>query len=641
MRLEIDLVVHGHFYQPPREDPWTGEVPQEFGAAPFHDWNERIAFECYRAFGAARITSREGIVACVNDFANSSFDLGPTLGSWLDAHEPWVVRRVIEGDRRSLADRGHGNALAHPYFHAILPLADPLDRATLVRWGLAEFRQRFGRDPEGFWLPETAVDHATLGDLIDHGLGFVVLAPGQAARVRPLSASSSTSSSAADDPGGWLRVAGDVALDASRPFRYRHRDGSGRGIDVFFYDGGLAQAMAFGGALRSTDALVSEIAAAATRAPHGLVSVAVDGETFGHHARFGERVLAHALREALPRLGVRVTNFAAARRAHPPTHEVDIWLGEDGRGSSWSCAHGVGRWVRDCGCRQRADSNQAWRGALRSALDALRERGRAAYLDVTSDLLDDPWGARDLYSEVLLGGSFSRFVIDNAVPDLSADERRRVAEGLALQRDLLAMYTSCGWFFDDVSGLETALVLRWAGRALDRIERLTGDSPREEFLDLLAGAPSAAAIYPSRSSAQSPLTAADVFEAVSHPLAHSRSALQPAADEERRRDWRRAFRRWLQGSAMPAAAQASAARVLDRLRAEEPLDLRDLERARDQFWSEVVEPAERGVVPPLRATEIGLALGYVAEALAVITALAPAGAEAPLVKRPRIAEDPS
>jgi hypothetical protein len=278
---------------------------------------------------------------------------------------------------------------------------------------------------------------------------------------------------------------------------------------------------------------------------------------------------------------------------------------------------------------------------LRSALDALRERGRAAYLDVTSDLLDDPWGARDLYSEVLLGGSFSRFVIDNAVPDLSADERRRVAEGLALQRDLLAMYTSCGWFFDDVGGLETALVLRWAGRALDRIERLTGGSPREEFLDLLAGAPSSAEIYPSRSSAQSPLTAADVFEAVSHPLAHSRSALQPAADEERRRDWRRTFRRWLQGSALSAAAQAGAARVLDRLRAEEPLDLRDLERARDQFWSEVVEPAARGVVPPLRATEIGLALGYVADALAVVTALAAAGVDAPLVNRPRIAEDPS
>jgi hypothetical protein len=630
MRLEIDLVVHGHFYQPPREDPWTGEVPQEFGAAPFHDWNERIAFECYRPFAAARITSRDGIVDCVNDFADVSFDLGPTLGSWLDTHEPWVSRRVVEGDRRALASSGRGNALAHPYFHSILPLADPLDRATLVRWGLQEFRQRFGRESEGFWLPETAVDHATLGDLIDHGISFVVLAPDQAARVRPLALRPPAAAE------GWTPVGGATRLDASRPFRYFHRDGSGRGLDVFFYDGGLAQSLAFGGALRSSESLVSEVAAAATRAPGGLVALAVDGETFGHHARYGERVLAHALREVLPGLGVRVTNFAAARLEHPPTHEVDLALGEDGLGSSWSCAHGVGRWMRDCGCRTRPGSSQAWRAPLRRALDALRERGRAAFLDVTGDLLEDPWAARDHYAAVLLGGSFERFLVRHALLDLSADERRRAAEGLALQRDLLGMYTSCGWFFDDVTGLETALVLRWAGRAVDRIERLTGRSPRAEFLDLLSGGAQHSGFIGSMDtlggastgatgapSAGTTLTAADVFEAVSHPLASSRAALHPAADEERRREWRRSFRRWLQRDLGAPQAEASAQRVIERLRADDPLDLRDLERARDLYWTEVVEPAREGKTPPARAVEVGGALGFTLQALAPVMALAP------------------
>jgi alpha-amylase/alpha-mannosidase (GH57 family) len=642
MRLEIDLVVHGHFYQPPREDPWTGEVPQEFGAAPFHDWNERIAFESYRPFAAARVTSRDGIVDCVNDFADVSFDLGPTLGSWLDTHEPWVSRRLIEGDRRALAACGRGNAFAHPYFHAILPLADPLDRSTLVRWGLAEFRHRFGRESEGFWLPETAADHATLGDLIDHGIGFVVLAPGQAARVRPLALRAAGApqgvDGAARGDGGWTPVGGASRLDASRPFRYFHRDGSGRGLDVFFYDGGLAQSLAFGGALRSSESLVSEIAAAATRAPDGLVAVAVDGETFGHHARYGERVLAHALREVLPGLGVRVTNFAAARLEHRPTHEVDLALGEDGLGSSWSCAHGVGRWMRDCGCRTRPGSSQAWRAPLRQALDGLRERGRAAFLDVTGDLLEDPWAARDHYAAVLLGGSFERFLVRHALLDLSADERRRAAEGLALQRDLLGMYTSCGWFFDDVTGLETALVLRWAGRAVDRIERLTGRSPREEFLDLLSGSARHAGAFigsldslGAASHAGAPsgatLTAADVFEAVSHPLASSRAALHPAADEARRREWRRAFRRWLQRDLTVSQVEVSAQRVVERLRAEEPLDLRDLERARDLFWTEVVEPAREGKMPPARALEVGGALGFTASALQPVEALT---ASAPL-----------
>jgi hypothetical protein len=635
MRLDIDLVVHGHFYQPPREDPWSGEVPQEFGAAPFHDWNERIAFECYRPFAAARVTSREGILECLNDFAHASFDLGPTLGAWLDAHEPWVVRRAIEGDRAAVRRSGHGNAIAHPYFHVILPLADPLDRATLIRWGLIEFHRRFGRAARGFWLPETAVDHATLGDLIDHGVEFVVLAPGQAARTRPLRAPD------------WNAHHSGARLDTSRPYRYLHPDRSGRSVDVFFYDGPLAQALAFGGALRSTEALVAELAAAAARSSGGLVHVAVDGETFGHHARYGERVLAHAVSQAFGLLGVRVLSYGEARERHPATHEVDLYLGEDGRGSSWSCAHGIGRWMRDCGCRLRPGSTQEWRSPLRDAFDLLNERGRAVYLDTTADLLHDPWAARDAYVEVILGGSFEAFLSTHAVADLSADERRRLAEALALQHDLLAMFTSCGWFFDDVSGLETALVMRWAGRAIDRMERLTGHSPHEEFLDRLVGfrawqddrrGGTQSASDPSSHGASSPspgVTAADVFESVSHPLARSRSALGPAVDGDARREWRRTFRRWLRGG---AAADVAALRILERLRGAESLDLRDLERARDQFCSEVLERRADTPYPP-RSIEIGAGLGFAPSALRMLPVSPPSDPASPPSNRSSGAEN--
>jgi alpha-amylase/alpha-mannosidase (GH57 family) len=574
----MDFVLHGHFYQPPREDPWSGRIAEEFGAAPFRNWNERIAFECYRPFGRARVYEGDKILGAANDFSWVSFDVGPTLGRWLDRHEPTVARHAREGDHAARLRGGHGNALAHPYFHAILPLADGLDRATLIRWGLAEFEARFGREAQGLWLPETGADNATLADVIDHGLLFVVLAPAQAAQVRPLSG------------GEWRAVAG--RLDTSRPYLYRHPDGSGRSLRVFFYDGELARSLAFGDALRTTANLVRELKAAALRAPGGLVHAAVDGETFGHHIRYGERVLAHACLHEFPRLGWRPIGYGEAAERHPATHEVALDLGPLGEGSSWSCAHGLGRWMRHCGCATRP-GDQSWRTPLRQALDRVRDCGRLAFVEVATDLLRDPWAARDGYGSVLAGGSVVSFLRAHGLPELGGEGLDRALETLELQESLLAMYTSCGWFFDDIGGIESVLILRHAMHAIERLERLTNRSPREEFLDILAAAPSAT---PGLANG------ADVARRFAVP---TRPA---AARATRETPWLVALRRW---SLAGAGAAAWSRQVLAELAHPGGLAEPDLERARDLFLAEILHAAASHDAPvPEGATQIGLALGF-------------------------------
>ncbi|MEO8502262.1 MAG: DUF3536 domain-containing protein [Acidobacteriota bacterium] len=468
------LVLHGHFYQPPREDPWTDDVPPERGAAPFHDWNERIDAECYRANAFARQVDNGPVF---NNFARLSFDLGPTLARWIERHDPEVLARLREADRASSARfGGHGNAMAQSYSHAILPLCDPLDRATEIRWGLADFRHRFGRNPEGMWLPETAADEATLCDLIDHGLSFAVLSPRQAARVRA--------------PGeDWQGVSPET-LDVARPYRFTHRDGSGRAIAIFFYDGAAAQAVAFGGTASDSGALLDRLIQAALGKP--FVTVAVDGETFGHHQPHGDRALARALFGEAQARGLRPTNFGELLERFPPRWDVEIDLGPLGEGSSWSCFHGVGRWARDCGCRFDPDTVQTWRGPLRAALDFLRDRSREFYLAASAPLLRDPWAARDAYVQVLLDPGIAteaRFLGEHAtLPGLRESER--VLTLLEMQRQALLMYASCGWFFDDISGLEAGLVLRRAARLIDLFRALGGSPPESRFVDLLAAAPS-------------------------------------------------------------------------------------------------------------------------------------------------------
>ncbi len=476
------LVIHGHFYQPPRENPWTELVEREPGAQPFHDWNERIHSECYRPNGYARVVDAYGRVErIVNNYSNLSFNFGPTLLAWLERRHPETYARIIEADRESVRRRGgHGNAIAQGYHHAILPLCNERDRRTQVRWGVADFRLRFGREPESLWLPETACDAATLETLIEEGLRYVILSPFQAERVRPLGAAV------------WQSVV-DGNVDTSVPYKFPHRDGSGRSIAVFFYDGAVARGIAFEGLLASSRTLLDRCERAAVHdAP--LVNVATDGESYGHHYRWGDRCIAYALESEAARRGFRVTNYGEFLDEHEPTFEVEIRGGPEGFGTAWSCAHGLGRWSRDCGCNAGAPEgwNQKWRASLRAALDFLRDAAARKFEAAAAELFSDPWAARDAYVELLTDRTASReeFLRRQSTRALNEDERVRALTLLELQRCALVMYTSCGWFFNDISGIETVQVLRYAGRVIELLDELGLEAPRERFLEILSEAES-------------------------------------------------------------------------------------------------------------------------------------------------------
>jgi alpha-amylase/alpha-mannosidase (GH57 family) len=471
------LVIHGHFYQPPRDNPWTGAVEREPGAQPFHDWNERIHRECYRPNAFARVLDGYGrIERIVNNYQHISFNFGPTLISWIAEHDEVTYQRILAADRASARKTGHGNALGQAYGHAILPLCNARDKRTHIRWGIADFRARFGRMPEALWLPETACDAATLSELVDHGLRFAVLAPTQAARVRPAG-------------GAWRSVA-DGGIDPGHTYRWLHPDGSGRSLVLFFYDGPIARSIAFEGALASSQALVASL----LRAPGGeerLVHVATDGESYGHHFHFGDLSLAHALCVEAPARGLEPTNYGAFLDRQPPRMDVEIAPGPGGEGTSWSCAHGVSRWIRDCGCQTggREGWNQTWRTPLRTALDVLRDAAAVLFEDAAADLFSDPWASRDAYVELLLDpDSRGRWLDRHARRPLGDADWRRALTLLEAQRHALLMYASCGWFFSDVSGIETVEVLRYAGRAIELLDELGMPVPRDRFLEALAEA---------------------------------------------------------------------------------------------------------------------------------------------------------
>ena len=364
------LIIHGHFYQPPRENPWTGVVEAQPSAAPFHDWNERIHAECYQPSVSAVIsdpaTSKQ---RSVNNYENISFNFGPTLLSWLQQHHPETYNRIIDADRESvLRHRGHGNAIAQAYGHAILPLCNERDLRTQIRWGLADFRFRFGREAEAMWLPETACNDRVLNALIDEGLRYAILEPHQAKSYRTANDSERDQDSTVD----WRDI-DENTLDTSKTYRFSHRANPPQSIAVFFYDGATSRAIAFEGLLRSSGELVDALAHSA--AGKEMVNVATDGETYGHHFKFGDLCLAHALTVEAPPRGFTITNYGEYLDTHPPEFEVEINNGPDAQGTSWSCPHGVGRWTRDCGCRTggEADWNQQWRTPLRKALDCLRD----------------------------------------------------------------------------------------------------------------------------------------------------------------------------------------------------------------------------------------------------------------------------
>ena len=379
------LCLHGHFYQPPRENPWIEAIEVQDSAEPFHDWNERIAAECYAPNGAARLKGAEDrIVDIVNNYVHLSFNFGPTLLAWLERERPDIHARVVEADQRSAERRGHGNALAQGYSHAILPLASPRDRLTQIRWGIADFRRRFGRVPEGFWLPETAADTPTLEALVAEGIRYTVLSPYQARRVRA--------------PGGEWRDATGARFDPTRPYRVRV---GARELVVFFYDGHIARDLAFGDALSSPEALIRRLEGGfdAGRGHDELLTIALDGETLGHHKKGGDEVLAAALRLLARRDDLELVNLGQALDRIAPEWEAEI-----AEGSSWSCAHGIERWRSDCGCSVGAQPGwtQAWRAPLLAALEALRTALADVFERESAGLLTDPWGARDRYVEVLL-----------------------------------------------------------------------------------------------------------------------------------------------------------------------------------------------------------------------------------------------
>jgi len=475
------LIIHGHFYQPPRENPWTGIVEREPSAAPFHDWNERIYSECYRPNASVRINdAAPGAARIVNNYAKISFNFGPTLLSWLERNHPDTYARIIDADRKSFhQQRGHGNAIAQAYGHAILPLCNERDLRTQIIWGMADFRHRFGREPEAMWLPETACNDRVMNALIDAGMRFVILAPHQAARRRAIG------------DGQW-RDANEQSIDTSLGYRYLHRDDAGRSIAVFFYDGPISRAIAFENLLKSSSELVDRFAQTANGVR--MVNVATDGETYGHHFKFGEMCLAHALEDDAPARGFQIMNYGEYLDEHSPTFEIEVNDGPNDEGTSWSCPHGVGRWNRDCGCHTGGEPgwNQQWRAPLRRALDFLRDENVAHFEATRGKLFIDPWQARDDSIALVLDPNYLRdqFLRDHAGRWLSMDELWRALAYLELQRMLLLMYTSCGWFFNDISGIETIQIMKYAGRAIDLMDQLALPSVRDPFLEILAEAKS-------------------------------------------------------------------------------------------------------------------------------------------------------
>jgi alpha-amylase/alpha-mannosidase (GH57 family) len=469
------ICIHGHFYQPPRENPWLEQIEIQESARPFHDWNQRVAYECYRPNSRARILDQNSrLREVINNYEHISFDFGPTLLSWLERHAADAYQAILEADIASAKMRsGHGNALAHAYNHMILPLASSRDKLTQILWGIEDFRRRFKREPEGMWLPETAVDTESLSILATNGIKFTLLAPSQARRFR------------ASSKDNWVSL-NPGSIDPSRP--YLCRLPKGRHIVIFFYDGPISRAIAFEGLLDSGEELRNRLVAAFSekRAWPQLVHIATDGESYGHHHRFGEMALAYALERLMAEPDLRLTNYGEYLELHPSTAEVEII-----QNSAWSCAHGVGRWSQDCGCSvsQRPDWNQKWRTPLRKALDIVRDRVDTLFEQRGSSIFKRPWEARDDYIKVVLEDRprIGPFFKNHGLRRLNKESRTEGLRLLELQRNRMLMYTSCGWFFDDISGIETLQILRYAARVL-QIAYPYDPAILKDFLAVLARA---------------------------------------------------------------------------------------------------------------------------------------------------------
>ncbi len=465
------ICIHCHFYQPPRENPWLETVELQDSASPYHDWNERVTAECYLPNGAARILDGQSRIAMiVNNYSRISFNFGPTLLSWLEQNAPQAYEHILDADHLSSGIfSGHGSALAQAYNHTILPLSNSRDRRTQIIWGIRDFQRRFGRDPEGMWLPETAVDNETLEILSAAGIKFTVLAPHQARRTRQRSWED------------WQ----DMECGKIDPTRaYRCVLPSGKTIGLFFYDGPISHAVAFENLLFDGERFARRLLSGfnSERQWPQLVHIATDGETYGHHYPHGDMALAYALDFMERNQLARITNYGEFLEENPPEQEVEII-----EKTSWSCVHGVARWVGDCGCRSGGGNswNQQWRYPLRVALDWLRDELNGVYEKRGTQIFADPWAVRDEYIQIVLDRTSqakTAFLARYALRPLPTDERVEALRLLEMQRHLMLMYTSCGWFFDELTGPATLQILQYAARALQLSQQITGEDRQEGFL---------------------------------------------------------------------------------------------------------------------------------------------------------------
>jgi len=486
------VCIHGHFYQPPRENPWLETVEVQDSAAPYHDWNDRITAECYAPNGASRITNKQDeIIRIMNNYARMSYNFGPTLLSWLHDNAPRTYRMVLDADKFS-AQRysGHGSAMAQVYNHLITPLANQRDALTQIRWGIADFEFRFGHKPEGMWLAETAVNRHVLDLMAQEGIKFTVLAPAQCARVRTLAPASDNTT---ETP--WTDTP-DATVDPTHPYLVRLDEG--RTIAVFFYDGPASRAIAFEGLLNSGEdfgkRLLNIFHPPSPDDPEAaqISHVATDGESYGHHHKHGEMALSYAMHYIEDGAQARLTNYGEFLEKFPPKWEAEV-----AENTSWSCPHGVERWRSNCGCNGGHPGwSQEWRAPLREALDYLREATAPLAEQLAQPLLKDLWVARDAYIQVILDrspASIIKFFAQYATRPLSEIERIAALELLELERHTQLMYTSCGWFFDEISGIETVQIIAYAGRVIQLGAKLFGQPGKDlevGFLNLLAKAKS-------------------------------------------------------------------------------------------------------------------------------------------------------
>lgn len=476
------LTIHGHFYQPPRENPWLEAIELQDSALPFHDWNERICKECYNPNSVSRIVDNKNqILDIVNNYQYMSFNFGPTLLSWMEEFAPLTYERIIKADIDSISEHsGHGNALAQVYNHMIMPLANAHDKETQVKWGIRDFEYRFGRKPEGIWLAETAVDDATLKVLVDNGIKFTILSPYQALKIRKTGDKE------------WQDVSwGNI--DPARSYKYTLKCDSKKSIDLFFYDGAISRSVAFDELLKDGNRFIKRLkeGVSETRNYPQLVNIATDGESYGHHTKFGDMALSYVLKIKAEDEGFKITNYAEYLDKYESDYEVDIK-----QASSWSCFHGVGRWKEDCGCSTGGHPgwNQKWREPLRNALDYLRdELAKVFEAEGPKYFNDNPWTIRNKYIDVILDRNYitiRKFQKENFKPDLTEEQKVKGMELLEIQRQAMLMYTSCGWFFSEISGIETVQIMKYAARAMQLVARFTNEDFETHFKDILSQAKS-------------------------------------------------------------------------------------------------------------------------------------------------------